>query len=50
MSYVDLTTFETKTEHNNNKHVAKVLITIIYSIPKLSVTDKALQVVLYVAG
>ena len=50
MPYVELTTFESKAEHSNNEHTAKVLLTIVYSIPKLSVKDRALQVVLYVTG
>ena len=50
MPFVELSTFETKVEHENNAHVAKVLISIIYNVPKLSVKDKGLKVVLYVAG
>ena len=50
MAYVDLSTFTTKPEHTNNQHVAKVLITIVYNVPRLSVTNRTLQVVLYVAG
>jgi hypothetical protein len=50
MPFVELSTFETKAEHNNNEHVAKVLINIMYNVPKLQVKNRGLQVVLYVAG
>ena len=50
MPYVELSTFQTKTEHGNNEHTAKVLITIVYSVAKLNIKERGLQFVLYVAG
>ena len=50
MPYVSLETFSPFVENFENKEVAKVGITIGYSVPKLRVPLKQLEVVLFVAG
>ena len=48
--FIQLRSFEAFTDHRDNSHVAKVGIRITYSIPKLGIQDKALEVVLYSTG
>ena len=43
-------TFESFNDNRDNEHVAKVGIRVIYDIPVLGVTDKALEVIIYVTG
>ena len=50
MPYVELETFSPFVENFDNKEVAKVGLTIEYSIPKLRVPKRQLEVLLFVAG
>lgn len=48
MPFIDLESFTSKINFNENKNTGVITITIVYNIPFLKVTDKSLQVVLYV--
>lgn len=48
--FINLKTFESFTDNRENKDTAKVGVRIIYDIPALAVTNKALEIVLYVSG
>jgi phage baseplate assembly protein W len=50
MPYVQLDSFEPFIDHQDNEHVAKIGVKIRYSVPSLSAGQKALEVLLYVAG
>jgi phage baseplate assembly protein W len=50
MPYVLLETFESYTDHKDNKEVAKVAIKITYKIPVISDTKRSLEIMLYVGG
>tara|TARA_Y100000034_G_scaffold129385_1_gene185733 strand:- start:12150 stop:12647 length:498 start_codon:yes stop_codon:yes gene_type:complete len=50
MPYLIPSTFEPITEYFDNKTVAKVGVRITYSVPKLSVKDKVLEVIIYSAS
>ena len=50
MPYVQLDSFEPFVDHQDNEHVAKIGVRIMYSVPDLSVGQRALEVLLYVAG
>lgn len=48
--FINPKTFETFTDNRGNEHVAKVGIRIVYDVPALRVTDRALEVIIYVTG
>ena len=48
--FISLKTFEMFTDHRDNEHTGKLGIRVIYDIPKLAVTDKAIEVILYSTG
>lgn len=48
--YISLKTFESFVDHRDNQHVAKVGVRIIYDVPAINVTDKALEVIIHVTG
>lgn len=48
--FISPKTFESFVDNRDNEHVAKVGVRIIYDIPVLQVTDKALEVIIYVTG
>ena len=50
MPYVNLDTFEPFVEKFDNQHTAKVGIRVTFSVPKISVDPKLVEVILYVAG
>lgn len=50
MPYLIPSTFEPITEYFDNKHVAKVGVRITYSVPKLNVKDKAIEVIIFTAS
>tara|TARA_Y100000034_G_scaffold115862_1_gene153533 strand:- start:38 stop:535 length:498 start_codon:yes stop_codon:yes gene_type:complete len=50
MPYIIPSTFEPLTEYFNNKNVAKVGVRITYSVPKLKVTNRVIEVILYSAS
>lgn len=47
MPFIDLESFSSDVDRNENKNTAVITITIIYNIPPLNVTGKSLQIVLY---
>lgn len=48
--FINPKTFESFVDNRDNEHVAKVGIRIVYDIPVLNVTDKALEIIIYVTG
>ena len=50
MPFVELDTFEPFIERTNNDHVAHIGVRVIYNIPKLGVTLRGIEVLLYTAG
>jgi len=50
MPYVIPSTFEPITEYFDNKNVAKVGVRITYSVPKLNVQNRILEVIIYSAS
>ena len=50
MPYIDLQTFESFTEHSDNKEVAKIGIRVTYNIPSIRVNGKILELIIYTAG
>ena len=48
--FISLQTFEMFTDHHDNEHTGKLGIRVVYDIPKLSITDKAIEVILYSTG
>ena len=50
MPYVDIEDFELFTERFENDDIAKVGVDLIYSIPRLGVTNKKIEIILGVAG
>lgn len=47
MPFVDLESFSSNVDRNDNKNTAVINITIIYNIPQINVVGKSLQIVLY---
>ncbi|OUU74633.1 MAG: hypothetical protein CBC29_05765 [Methylococcaceae bacterium TMED69] len=50
MPYVKLETFESFTDHNDNKEVAKVAMKVTYRIPRIDARLRSLEVMLYIGG
>ena len=50
MPYIALETFEPIIERFENKEVAKVGVRLTYSIPRLKIRDKGLEVIIFSAG
>ena len=50
MPFLELNTFEPLIDRHDNDHVAKVGLRITYSIPKLVIEDKQIEVLIYTAG
>jgi len=50
MPFLVLKTFESKTDHHDNKNIGKIIIRITYDIPRLAVTDQVQEVTLFVGG
>ena len=50
MPYVNLKTFSPLVDRLDNEHVAKVGVRVVYTVPKLSNAEYALEVVLYAGG
>lgn len=48
MPFVDLENFSSTVDRNENKNTAIIRVNITYNIPQLEVTNKGLQIVLYV--
>jgi phage baseplate assembly protein W len=48
MSYIEPQTFESKIDHEQNKNTGIVRIKITYNIPLINVSDRAIEVVLWV--
>lgn len=47
MPFIDLESFTSTVDRNENKNTAVINITIVYNIPPINVTGKSLQIVLY---
>jgi len=50
MPFLDLKTFETEIDNNDNSNVGKVIININYDVPTLGIKNKRIQVTFFVAG
>lgn len=50
MPFIELDTFEPLVDRHENEHVAKVGLRITYSIPKLAIKEKRIEVIIYTAG
>lgn len=50
MPYIVLNSFAAFTDHEDNKHTAKIGIRVNYSIPRLGVSNEHVEVILRVAG
>ena len=50
MPYISLKTFEAYTDHAENDHVAKVKIRVVYEVPSLGVSQKAMEITMFVTG
>jgi len=50
MPFIDLLEFEPIVERAENQHTARVGVRISYSIPKLNVEDRRIDVIIYAAG
>ncbi len=50
MPYVDLQTFEPFVSRFNNKEIAKVGIRVIFTVPSLGPSERAIELVLYCGG
>ena len=48
MPFIDLESFTSKINFNENKNTGVIAITVVYNIPFLKVANKSIQVVLYV--
>ena len=48
MPFVEPDTFSSTVDHNQNEHIGKVRIAITYNVPVLNITNKSLEVTLYV--
>jgi len=50
LPYIDLETFESSIDNDNNEHTGKILIKIIYNIPELNIEKEGLQIVIFAGG
>jgi phage baseplate assembly protein W len=50
MPYIQLDSFEPFIDHLDNEHIGKIGIRVIYSVPSISVGQKSIEVLLYIAG
>jgi phage baseplate assembly protein W len=50
MPYVNLRTFVPIIDKLDNQHIAKIGVRVVYTVPKVSSEEKAIEVMLYVGG
>ena len=50
MPFIELDTFESFIDHFDNKDIGKVGIRVGFNVPKLNITNRKVEVTLYVAG
>jgi len=50
MPFLELKTFESDTDHHDNKSVGKIKIRITYDIPRLQAVDQVQEVTLFIGG
>ena len=50
MPFLVLKTFESRTDHHDNKTIGKIIIRITYDLPQLQIVDQVQEVTLFVGG
>lgn len=50
MPFVELDTFETRSENSTNGTTAKIVVRVSYSIPNLGVTNQVVEAIIYAVG